>query len=259
MDNPLAPRIGPGYFSARSSMNKAEDLKKIIDRRGNLDLNLKSFDLPSKVLVINLPEREDRWLKFKIHNEDLFKKLEVQKTPGLIEKSPEDGIFKAHLNCMEISKKIGEPIIVMEDDCELASGWFEKISQLFKELPSDWDVLVGNHYFFTSMEIITDHLAKPKIKASTANFVIYNTSCYQKVFSNQHLRGELNLMDVDHFLTSEETPINNYSIWPMVSREFVSLSDHHKKIRNMEYRVREHAFQFPFIDSDIYYSSIEGW
>jgi hypothetical protein len=66
-------------------------------------------------------------------------------------------------------------------------------------------------------------------------------------------------MDVDHFLTSEETPINNYSIWPMVSREFVSLSDHHKKIRNMEYRVREHAFQFPFIDSDIYYSSIEGW
>jgi hypothetical protein len=259
MDNPLAPKIGPGYFSEISSKNKSEDLSKIIDLRGKRNLNLKCFEIPKKVLVINLPEREDRWIRFGIKNQELFQKLEVRKVPGIVEKIAFEGIFKAHLSCMRYSQDIGEPIIVMEDDCELASGWPEKIVQVFQELPLDWDVLVGNHYFFSKIEILTDHLAKPKIQASSANFVIYNTSCYQKALSNNHLRSNFNLMDIDHFLTSDHIPINNYSIWPMISREFVSVSDHYKKVRNMEHRIREHAHQFQFIDSDIYYPSIESW
>lgn len=259
MVNPLSPNIGPGYFSEISLKNKEEDLSKIIDLREEIKLNLAPYNLPKKVLVINLPEREDRWLAFKIKNEDLFERFDVEKVPGVAEKFAPDGIFKAHVNCMKIAEEMGEPIIVMEDDCELASGWFEKLNSSFKELPSNWDVLIGNHYFFSSIEILTDNLAKPKMHASTANFVIYNVSCYQKVNSYKHLREDLSLLDVDHFLTSEKVPINNYSIWPMISREFVSVSDHYKKIRNMEHRIREHANQFQFIDSDIYYPSIECW
>jgi len=259
MRTPLSPGVSPGYFSQMSLNNKEDDLAKIVDCKGGFRKDLKAFDLPSKALVINLPEREDRWMNFKIKNDNLFQKLNVERVNGIVEKFPPDGIFKSHLKCMKLAKKIGEPILVLEDDCELAQGWFEKIKKVFQELPADWDVLIGNHYFFSEIEILTEHLAKPRTQASTANFVIYNHSCHDAVVKNLHLRKELDLYDVDHLLTSEETSISNYTIWPMVAREFISISDHYKKIRNMEFRVREHSFQFQFVDSDIYYPSIECW
>ena len=259
MNNPLGPIIGPGYFSQASKNNKAGDLKKIVDLKDSFETKTKSIPLPSKVLVINLKEREDRWELFKRKNRDILDSFEVSRKDGIIHTDPPTGIFLAHLECMERSKEINEPIIVMEDDCEMASGWMGKLESVFKNIPEDWDLLVGNHYFYSQMDILTDHLAKPRNQASTANFVIYSPTCYDKVKAHMHLRHELNIEDVDHFLTSEKIPTNNYTIWPMISREFVTFSDHHKKVRNMELRLREHAYQFPFIDSDTYYPSIESW
>jgi len=259
MNNPLAPAMGPGYFSALSRSNKEVDLSKIKDIRGSFKIPLVQAKIPTKAFVINLPEREDRWARFKVKNDLLFQKFNVERVDGVIEKNAPDGIFKAHLTCMEKSRSLGEPIMVFEDDCELAEGWVQKLNDVFKEVPEDWDVIIGNHYFFGQIDVISDHLAKPRIKASTANFVIYHPRCYEKVLSLAHLRENPFIKDVDHFLTSEDIEVNNYTIWPMVSREFLSVSDHYQKVRNMEFRIREHAHQFQFIDSDKYYPTIESW
>ena len=259
MNNPLAHSIGPGYFSSLSRNNKEEDLSKIKDFSGSFKIPLIREKIPNKVFVINLPEREDRWMRFKIQNDLLFQKFNVERVDGVIEKNAPDGVFKAHLNCMEKSRSLGESIMVLEDDCELAEGWDKKLDKVFKEVPEDWDVIIGNHYFFGQMNVISDHLAKPTIKASTANFVIYHPRCYEKALSLAHLRENPFINDIDHFLTSDEVEINNYTIWPMICRESVSFSDHYQKVRNMEFRIREHAYQFQYIDSDKYYPTIESW
>jgi hypothetical protein len=67
------------------------------------------------------------------------------------------------------------------------------------------------------------------------------------------------LRDIDHFITSEEVPINNYTVWPMISREYVSHSDHKNSVKDMTNRIRENAFLYQFVDSDTYYPSIPEW
>jgi len=67
------------------------------------------------------------------------------------------------------------------------------------------------------------------------------------------------LLDIDHFITCEEVPINNFTIWPMVSREYTSFSDHKGKVKDMTMRIRENAYLYQFVDSHIYYPSLQDW
>lgn len=259
MNNPLSAGLSKGDFSHISNKNKTEDLKRIIDSRESFSKyrGKNKIRIPKKCLVINLDERPDRWEKFQSKNQDLFEKMEVERFSAVKRTDVREAIFLSHLGCLEITSG-QECVLVLEDDCELANGWYSKLQQAFLDLPEDWDVLVGNHYFFSSMEILSDNIAKPVGRASTANFVIYRNTCLEKIKKEFHLRDE-SLEDIDHFLTDPITSIKNFTVWPMVAREFVSISDHYGKIRNMENRVREHAFLFPYIDSDTYYPSIDCW
>jgi hypothetical protein len=54
-------------------------------------------------------------------------------------------------------------------------------------------------------------------------------------------------------------PVNNYTVWPMISREIASFSDHRQKNLDSATKIRENAFKYKFIDGDKYYSSLEGW
>lgn len=259
MNNPLSS-IGKGHFSLTSRKNKDKDLERIIDRRSEelTIFNQNKISVPNKAFVINLKEREDRWERFCNINRDLFGKLEVERFEAIQDKDVSKAIFSSHVGCLEKSFPAEKCVLVLEDDCILASGWYEKLEQCFLDLPKDWDVLIGNHYFYSSIEVLTDNLAKPIGTASTANFVVYNQTSLEKIRNDYHLR-QMALQDIDHFLTSDLTSINNYTSWPMLSREFFSMSDHRGKARNMELRVREHAHMFPFIDSESYYPSIDCW
>lgn len=259
MNNPLGPSIGPGYFSEISEHNKSEDLKRIVDNRSHHigDSPKNSSKFPERALVINLETRRDRWDSFQNKNIDLFNHIPVERVDAVIDRDVRKAIFSSHLKCLELAKG-NETILVLEDDCELANGWYGKLKNAFSDLPEDWDVLIGNHYFFPEMLVLSDHLAKPSGKASTANFVLYNHTALDKIKKDYNLRND-GLEDIDHFLTDPRTSIVNYTIWPMLSREFLSFSDHYGKIRNMEFRIREHAYLFPFIDSNTYYPSIECW
>lgn len=251
-----------GDFRKISRKNREEDQKRILDKR---DLGLISPDnscpFPEKVYVINLDERKDRWEKFKSLNTQLFQDFEVQRVSAETEKLPQEAIFNSFLKVLKIGfdDHRYETIIIMEDDSYLAKGALDKIKKAFLDLPSDWDILIGNHYFFGFVEVLTDNLARPIGSASTLNFSIVRNTIIKKIEDQLSLRYNGILGDFDHFITSEEVKVNNFTIWPMVSREYVSYSDHKGCVKNMDFRIREHSYLFPFIDNKSYYRSIESW
>ena len=263
MNNPLAGP--PGKFKLVSSRNRAEDEKSLIDIRDKSEiLPNNPCQLPSKIYVINRSERKDRWENFQRINSDLFEKFEVERWEATstdhIVKLPVDAIFHSFLNCLEHSFQSQECIIIMEDDAYIADGGIEKLEKAWVDLPDNWDVLIGNHYFFGQLNILSDNLAKPVQRASTINFSVFRKTALLKIKEYQYLREVYpSIRDFDHYVTSEIVPINNYTIWPMISREVSSYSDHKGRILDSSIKIRENAYKYKFIDQDKYYSSLEGW
>jgi hypothetical protein len=259
MNDPLASSGGSGTFRFLSQANSEGDLKRIIDRRNEAIIfpNNKCV-FPTQIKVLNLPEREDRWKIFQEINKELFSEFNVSKFQASKSEDVVLSIFNSFIKCLEESFEKKETVIIMEDDGYVVPGGIEKLRFAFQDLPEDWDVLIGNHYFFGEMNLLTDNLAKPTGLASTLNFAVYRNTILPKIKENLHLRNE-DRFDFDHFITHPLVPINNYTIWPMISREYVSFSDHKKSVVNMEYRVRENSHLYQYVDSDKYYSSLEGW
>jgi len=259
MNNPLASSGGVGFFSSHSRKNMNSDLEKIQDLRSCSTITPNNkCKFPTDIRVINLENRADRWEKFQEINKDLFSKFTVTRYNAKTEGKVVDAIFNSFTSCLEESFKSHETIIIMEDDCYLAHGGLEKLRSAFLDLPDDWDCLIGNHYFISGIEILTDNLAKPKNQASTLNFAVFRNTIMDKIKSNLELRSDL-LLDIDHFITSEKIPINNYTVWPMISREYVSYSNHKNSVKDMTIRIRENAHLYQFVDSDTYYPSIPEW
>ena len=259
MNDPLASSVTKGYFRYFSAKNREADLTHIHDMRDHeLITPNNPCKFPRRVYVINLDRREDRWLESNVINSDLFSKISVERFSAVELPNPVDAIFESFVKCLEKGFETEETIIIMEDDAYLVPGGWEKLHLAFASLPADWDCLIGNHYFFGDINVLSDHLAKPVGEASTLNFAIFRNTILDKIQNNMHLRESVRL-DIDHFITSDEVPINNYSVWPMVSRESLSFSDHKKSVKDMSVRIREHASLFPFVDSDTYYPGLRDW
>jgi len=259
MNNPLASSGGVGYFREYSEKNKQADLLKIRDRRMEFLISPGNIcEFPTKIYVLNLDRREDRWSTSRQINDSFFRNFEVERFPAIEGKKPADSIFESFLSCLDKAFETNETIIIMEDDAYVVEGGFEKIRSAFQQLPENWDCLIGNHYSIGEIEILSEHLAKPVRQASTLNFAIYRKTICEKIRANLHLRDP-HLLDIDHFITCEEVPINNFTIWPMVSREYTSFSDHKGKVKDMTMRIRENAYLYQFVDSHIYYPSLQDW
>lgn len=259
MNDPLSSSNGTGTFRFLSKKNEESDKKRIINRKDEFLIKPNNFcPFPTEIYVLNLPEREDRWEKFQQMNLSLSEFFSVNR---FLSNKGEDvvlSIFNSYVNCLEKAFETQETVIVMEDDGYVVTGGVEKLKLAFADLPEDWDVLIGNHYFFGEMNLLSDHLGKSTGLASTLNFAVYRNTILPKIKENLHLRVE-DRLDFDHFLTHPMVPINNYTIWPMISREYVSFSDHKKEVANMEFRVRENSTLYQYVDSEKYYPSLEGW
>lgn len=262
MNNPLASSFG--NFKLRSFKNKSQDEECLIDSRGKFKgFGSNQCKFPEKIFVINKGDRSDRWESFQINSSWILGNFKLHRWEATVTSvsQPEvvDAIFESFFSCLRHNLQEEESIIIMEDDCYLAPGGLEKIKEAWKDLPEDWDVLIGNHYFFGSIEILTDHLAKPTQRASTVNFGIYRRSILEKITSSLHLRENEGMRDFDHFITTDLSPINNFTVWPMVSREIPSFSDHKQIMLDSSSKIREHSFKYLFIDQDTFYPSLKGW
>ena len=119
MNNPLA---GPqGNFKLISSRNKTGDENSLIDLRSESPIVPSNpCKFPSKIFVINLGDRTDRWWSFQRNNSDLFKNFEVNRWEatqiGYNAPKVEEAIFQSFLGCLESSLESEECVIIMEDD-----------------------------------------------------------------------------------------------------------------------------------------------
>ena len=258
MNDPLRSYVGPGYFRAISKSNKEENLSRIKESLNSGELfGTNPSRFPTEAFVINLDRRSDRWDEFKTRNLDLFHNFNVTRFSAVEKEDRQSAIFESHFSCLKQGLSKEECVIIMEDDSYLVPGALSKLKSSFDDLPSNWDCLIGNHYFFGEMQVLTHNLAKPLTYASTINFVVYRNTILSKIAENLQFANEF--PDFDHFITSEKVPIQNYTIWPMISREFLSFSDNKQRVRNMEIRVAENSNLFQFIDSDSYYPTIPNW
>jgi hypothetical protein len=258
MNNPIYS--GNPSFKILSEKNRKLDESSLKIAKKNWNLGGNKCQFPSKVFVINRSERPDRMGKFKEYNRLVYENFEVIRfeasVPNLKIKTTTDAIFDSFYRCILDSPD--ECICVMEDDAYIVGGSIEKIKKSWEELPEDWDILIGNHYFFGSIEILSENLAKPTSRASSANFIIVRKTIIPKINDNIHKREIQSINDFDHFVTSELVPINNFTIWPMVSREYPSFSDHKGKELDSSHKIRENSFKYLFIDQEEFYTSLES-
>ncbi len=99
-------------------------------------------------MVINLPERSERLLKFKdefnyIFDDTFMVVNGVRKTPTF------HGIAEAHMNCIRLAKEKGwDSVLIMEDDLYIPAKQKARqyISEAFNKVPEDWDILFGGIY-----------------------------------------------------------------------------------------------------------------
>jgi hypothetical protein len=182
--NPLGSSSGPGYYSCTSRRNKKEDLSKIFDLRDLQTITPgNQCEFPDTGYVLNLDNREDRWESFQRKNSELFKDLKIERFSATEGADRKEAIFESFLNCMRNGFENNESIIIFEDDCYLVPGAMEKIKKAWMDLPQDWDCLIGNHYLIYGIDILTDNLAKPRLRASTVNFSIFRKSILEKTIT----------------------------------------------------------------------------
>lgn len=248
MNNPLA--VGSPDYKRLSELNRATDELDITRAERSHEPNAKKF--PSRIYVLNLPERNDRWERFQGMNQLLFELFEVVRFPAFKTGNVQDAIFKSFKSCAESAEE--DTFMIMEDDAYLVEGAIEHLHQIWDQIPGDWDVIFGNHYFYSKLEIINDSVAKPIGRASTANFAIYSKSLIPKL-DDLSLRENTSLREWDHFLTGNPS-INNYLLWPMISREVAGFSDHRGREMNINLRLREHKYKFNFLDNEKFYIDI---
>jgi hypothetical protein len=248
MNNPIFS--GPPDFKRISEKNRELDESDLIYSESDFSGNYKKF--PTKIFVINLEDRKDRWESFLIKNAILSEKFEVIRFNAVKRTPVQKAIFESFSSC--ISGANDETFIIMEDDSYLVEGGLDHIIKTWSQIPGDWDVIFGNHYFFSKMQILNQNFAKPIGRASTANFGIYSNTLNGKII-NYDMIEDPSLKEWDHFLTGNPD-INNYVYWPMISRESGGFSDHKGRYMDINFRTREHRFRFNFLDNEKFYPVI---
>jgi hypothetical protein len=103
--------------------------------------------------VINLTHRTDRLGSFVREIHKTFKNKDFTIIDGVIKETPKLGIWQAFKNCIQDAKnKNHSYILVMEDDVVFRDGAYEYANECLKNLPKDWDILLGGLYSAEKLE-----------------------------------------------------------------------------------------------------------
>lgn len=98
--------------------------------------------------------------------------IELHRDPWWAPKRGELGIWLSTMNSWVQCMRIGEPLIVFEDDAKLESSRVEDIHQMAGELPADWDFLTlwvpPNQYYDFSYDVTYDAWGTPTVLGSVA-------------------------------------------------------------------------------------------
>jgi GR25 family glycosyltransferase involved in LPS biosynthesis len=178
------------------------------------------------ILVINLPERTDRWKQIQ---EDFHKKwpgvyLEridaVKASPGWI------GCLRSHKKAVQIAKKRKYPfVLVLEDDCLPADDSFERFEELIPLLQKNkgWEIFSGGTTFVNDISLINKSPPLFEVKSYATQFVLIHERAYDKILDGSEKKP------VDMFYRKNFTTFCTY---PHLATQTISQSNIENKISN---------------------------
>lgn len=135
-------------------------------------------------VVINLPERSERLLRFKNEFNYLFDDT-FQVVNGVKKDNPMLGIAEAHLNCIRLAKEKGwDKVLIMEDDLYIPAKEKARnyVSEAFKKVPDDWDIILGGVYYVRNQVKANNYWTRIG-EFCALHFYIVNSSCYDKILT----------------------------------------------------------------------------
>ncbi len=134
------------------------------------------------ILVINLPDRKDRWTEIQASFTDwpALERIDaVKDSPGW------RGCNKSHVKALELAQSRGYPwVLVLEDDCDPVEGALQRFKDLLPSLwakRSQWDVFLGGCTSVKDVSLIQSSPALLSVKGHTTHFCLYTQNSYTKL------------------------------------------------------------------------------
>jgi hypothetical protein len=133
-------------------------------------------------LVINLPERTDRLIKF-YERADTIGLTNVKIVNGIRKHTPFHGIAEAHMECIKIAKANNwDKVLIMEDDVMFSQGFTEYTTKVFNDLPTNWDILLGGIYHARTSVSVNSNWNKVS-EFCALHFYMVNSRAYDKLLT----------------------------------------------------------------------------
>jgi len=209
---------------------------------------MKLTDFFDKTFCINLDRRKDRWEeclaefnKYNLTNVERFNAIDgkdlQQIKSGFVTPSR---LALVLTNIKILEKAIQEnyeTILILEDDVEFTDE-VNNISEYFKFLPKDWDMLYfgGNHN--THMKILPPKIVNEKVCKLHNTYSTHCVAINKKTFTTilNRLRKCDNALDVIY--VELQSTLNVYSFYPMIATQRVSFSDIENKITDYKWLIK---------------------
>jgi GR25 family glycosyltransferase involved in LPS biosynthesis len=141
--------------------------------------------------LINLPSRTDRLKLANIQIDSFFDNKAVKYIDGVMDSKPMIGIATAHLNAIRYAKDNDfDNIIIMEDDVLFRTNAKRYAESCFRNLPSDYDILLGGIYQSNGLTKHNDYWNKTST-FSGLHFYVVNKKAYDKILGNYKYKNHI--------------------------------------------------------------------
>lgn len=138
------------------------------------------------ILVINLKDREDRW----IEHQKAYKEWSVsmERVNAVKMKPGWKGCSLSHRKCIEIAKKRKYPwVIILEDDAIPMEGSMEQLRTLLPTLwalRDQWDIFNGGPSYIFDAQVLLTEPPLYRIKAYATQFCLVHEGVYDKILND---------------------------------------------------------------------------
>ena len=208
---------------------------------------MKITDFFDKTYCINLDRRFDRWEECLIE----FKKYDIENVIrwsaidgnninklGSCEKSSQTALILTNIDIIEDSIKNNlKNVLIMEDDIEF-SDEVHNISEYFKYLPEDWDMVYfgGNHnsHMGVSPPLIINEKVCKLHNTFTTHCVGINGKSFNTIINK--LKEFNNPLDVIY--TDLQRSLNVYCFYPLIATQRISYSDIEGRVVNYDWLIK---------------------
>ena len=208
---------------------------------------MKITDFFDKTFCINLDRRFDRWeeclIEFKKYGiEDVVRWSAIDGNNinklGSCEKSSQTALILTNIDIIEDSIKNNlKNVLIMEDDIKFSDEVYN-ISEYYKYLPEDWDMVYfgGNHNSHMGVNpplIINEKVCKLH-NTFTTHCVGINGKSFNTIINK--LKEFNNPLDVIY--TELQRSLNVYCFYPLIATQRISYSDIEGRVVNYDWLIK---------------------